>query len=111
MDRRVFLYPNSMKIKKIPNQSSFKHFARSLIKLQKTNSDLKKQLVLCRSLSDEAADAICTVNLAGTMTYANTASAKLLKTPIKKLLGTHFSKYLDKESLAKGYEYFKIAKS
>ncbi len=66
---------------------------------------------MCRSLSDESADAICTVDLSGKMTYANKASAKLLKIPLKKLLGTRFSKYLDKGSLLKGHEYLAITKS
>lgn len=92
-------------------RSSPKRLLSRVNELQKTSAELKKQLDLCRSLSDEAADPICTVDMTGIITYANKASTKLLKIPLKELLATHFSKYLDKGSLLKGYECFSIAKS
>src|SRR3989344_138334 len=72
---------------------------------------LAHQLEVCRVLSDEAADAICTVDLKGRLTYANKAQADLVKVPLSKIKGTHFRRYVDPVSLGKAYKFFKLAKN
>ena len=97
--------------KRYPMASSPRHLRQRIGSLQNEIFEINKRLDMCRSLSDEAADAICTADLNGTLTYANKATARLLKMPLKKIVGTHFRRFVHKGSLSKAYQYFTLAKS
>mgnify|MGYP001618529410 CR=1 FL=1 len=94
-----------------PKKRSGHHF-HAVIQQQKDRiHSLTHQLDVCRILSDEAADAICTIDLRGKLTYANKAQAQLVKVPLQKIQGTHFRRYVDSASLTKAYKFFQMAKS
>ena len=60
---------------------------------------------MTNQLIEQAADGILTINLRGSILYANKAAARIVRRPFKKIIGKHFMGFLEKESRAKAKSY------
>jgi len=63
-----------------------------------------------RVLSEQAAEGILMVNMNGMIMYANKAAAQMFKMPVSKVIGTHFSAYMERSSLPKAQACFSLVK-
>ncbi|MDO8580639.1 MAG: PAS domain S-box protein [Candidatus Omnitrophota bacterium] len=59
-----------------------------------------------RLLSEQAGEAIFTLNLEGHVVYVNKAGKALLSLPTSRIIGSHFKKNIDKRSLVKAWKDF-----
>ncbi len=53
-----------------------------------------------RQVCEQSTDAICTLSLDGKVIYANKAAEEMVKTKLSKTRSTHFSKYIESESVS-----------
>jgi PAS domain S-box-containing protein len=63
-----------------------------------------------RMLSEQAAEGIVMIDLSGHIIYANRSAAKMFKTNVSDLMGSHFENHVDKPSLPTAWQYFKKVK-
>lgn len=64
-----------------------------------------------RMLSEQATEGIIMLDLNGYMVYANRSAAKMFKTGVSGLIGSHFERHVDKSSRQKAWQYFRKVKS
>lgn len=83
---------------------------RDITKKMRMEVLLKDSEHLYRLLSDQVAVGIFVVDLPGNIVYANKAIKDIFKVAPAKAVNTHFSAYIDKDSLYKVLGYFRKAK-
>jgi len=66
---------------------------------------------LHRQLIEQAADAIFTVDLKGYIVYANKAASEIIACPQSKIVGAHFTAFVDKDSLKIAKDHFNKVKN
>jgi PAS domain S-box-containing protein len=64
-----------------------------------------------KDLIDEIAEGIVSVDPDGIIQYANTAASKMVDLPAAKIIGSHFSEFVEKNSLPAAQAFFEQVKS